>query len=63
MITPDRELAIAAAMDAGNRSMRKRGATQWDEDDYNAASKVYAALEEVWLNRKEETPSWLKEPG
>ena len=55
MITLDREMAIAAAMDAGNRSMRKRGATQWDEDDYNAASKAYAALEELWLNKKEET--------
>lgn len=52
MITLDREMAIAASMDAGNRSMRKRGATQWDEDDYNAASKVYAALEEVWLNKE-----------
>lgn len=54
MITLDHDLVIAASMDAGNRSMRKRGATQWNEDDYNAASKTYAALEEVWLNRKEE---------
>ena len=56
MITLDRELAIAASMDAGNRSMRKRRATQWDEDDYNAASEAYAALEKIWLNKKEETP-------
>ena len=55
MITLDREMAIAASMDAGNRSMRKRGATQWDEDDYNAASKTYAVLEELWLSKKEET--------
>ena len=56
MITLDRELAIAASLDAGNRSMRKRKALQWDEEDYNAASKAYAALEELWLNKKEETP-------
>ena len=56
MIKLDRNLAIAAAMDAGNRSMRKRGAARWDEDDYNAASKAYAVLEELWLNKKEETP-------
>ena len=54
MITLDRELAIAASLDAGNRSMRRRGAAQWDENDYNAASEAYAELEKVWLDKKEE---------
>ena len=56
MIALDHELAIAASIDAGNRSMRKRRASRWNEDDYNAASKAYAALEEVWLDKKEENP-------
>ena len=33
------DLAHAAGMDAGNRSMRKAGRAHWSEDDYNAAVK------------------------
>lgn len=35
--TLTKALAYAAAMDAGNRHMRKAGRTAWNEDDYNAA--------------------------
>jgi hypothetical protein len=36
VITQD--LAHAAGMDAGNRSMRRAGRTAWNEEDYNAAA-------------------------
>ena len=31
-------LAMAAGQDAGNRSMRKAGRTQWNDDDWDAAA-------------------------
>lgn len=40
-----RELAHAASMDAGNRSMRKAGRTVWNEADYNAS---VAEFDRLW---------------
>jgi hypothetical protein len=37
-LTPN--MAYAAGMDAGNRSMRAGNRVVWNEDDYNAASEV-----------------------
>ena len=37
-------IARAAAQDAGNRSMRKAGRTQWNEEDFNAAAQEYERL-------------------
>jgi len=34
-ITITREIARAAAMDAGDRSMRQAGRTAWSGEDYN----------------------------
>lgn len=34
-LTMTYELAHAAGIDAGNRSMRKAGRKHWNEDDYN----------------------------
>ena len=45
MIRMSREIAWAAAWDAGNRSMRKAGREVWNEDDYNAAC---AEFERLW---------------
>jgi hypothetical protein len=36
-ITMTYQLANAAGMDAGNRSMRKAGRTAWNAEDYDAA--------------------------
>ena len=38
------ELAYAAGIDAGNRSMRAGNRVVWNEDDYNEAAKVTNAL-------------------
>lgn len=38
------ETAMAAARDAGNRSMRQAGRQSWDADDYNAAAELCAML-------------------
>jgi len=38
-LTP--ELALAAAKDVGNESMRKAGRTTWDRDDWYAASREF----------------------
>ena len=35
-ITITREIARAAAMDTGDRSMRQAGRTVWGREDYNA---------------------------
>lgn len=42
IMTP--ELARAAATDAGNRSMRERGATRWNLDDYRRAARQFNLL-------------------
>lgn len=43
-----RQLAQAAGMDAGNRTMRKAGRKAWSKADYNASCRewlrVYRAL-------------------
>ena len=45
------DLAMAAARDAGNRSMRKAGRKAWNEHDYNAAVQEFHRLipEESYL--------------
>lgn len=44
-ITMTYGLAMAAAKDAANRSMRKAGRTKWNEDDWNA---MCAEFERLW---------------
>lgn len=39
-----RELASAAARDAGNRSMRAAGRAAWDADDWDAAAALFEYL-------------------
>jgi hypothetical protein len=38
-------LAKAAAMDAGNRSMRKAGRVAWNEDDFDTATSELDRLQ------------------
>ncbi len=40
-----REIAKAAAWDAGNRSMRAAGRTFWNRDDYNVAVRELHRLD------------------
>lgn len=42
-----REIAQAAAWDAGNRSMHACGRKQWNQDDYNEAVREFDRL---WPN-------------
>lgn len=49
-ITLTRQIAWAAATDAGNRSMRKAGRTSWTEEDFNTAAKEFDRL---WPQEKE----------
>lgn len=44
MITMTYDLAMAAAWDAANRSMRKAGRKVWSVDDYNAAVDEFYRL-------------------
>lgn len=44
MITMTREIAWAAAWDAGNRHMRQGGRTRWNKSDYNAAVREFNRL-------------------
>lgn len=46
-----REIALAAATDAGDRNMRAAGRAAWSEDDLNVATD---ALERLWYERTEE---------
>lgn len=48
------DLARAAGMDAGNRSMRKAGRKHWNEDDFDAAATVYNHLLDE-IERRQET--------
>lgn len=41
------KVAVAAGRDAGTRSMRAAGRTQWNEEDWSAAAAVTARLMEV----------------
>lgn len=41
-LTPS--IIMAAAQDAGNRSMRKAGRTNWSLEDWNVAAEVAARL-------------------
>jgi hypothetical protein len=50
-ITMTYSLAMAAARDAGNRSMRKAGRTAWAVADYNVAC---AEFERLWPEEKDE---------
>lgn len=43
-----RDLARAAARDAGNRNMRAAGRTMWSEADWNAACNEYERLLELY---------------
>ncbi len=46
------KIVNAAAMDAGNRSMRKSGRTVWDDSDYAAAVREFERLAptpEAWM--------------
>lgn len=45
MLALTRDIAWAAATDAGNRSMRKSGRTAWNWEDYNAAC---AEFNRIW---------------
>lgn len=36
-----RDIAKAIGLDAGNKSMKSGGRTEWNEDDYNAASEAF----------------------
>lgn len=38
------QLAMAAARDAGNRSMREAGRTKWNQADYNAMVREFNRL-------------------
>jgi hypothetical protein len=44
LITITRELARAAAWDAGNRNMRKHKREIWNQQDWNAACREFARL-------------------
>ena len=44
MLTLTRELAWAAAMDAGNRAMRKAGRSKWSEEDFITACDEFDRL-------------------
>lgn len=43
-ITLTRQLAWAAATDAGNASMRQAGRTKWSRKDYNTAARTFNEL-------------------
>ena len=43
-ITITREIARAAAMDAGDHSMRLAGRTTWSREDYNAMVREFDRL-------------------
>lgn len=45
-MTPEQrfDLAMAAARDAGNRSMHKAGRKDWNRDDYNEAALTFIKL-------------------
>jgi len=43
-ITITREIARAAAMDAGDRLMRQAGRTTWSREDYNAMTREFDRL-------------------
>lgn len=38
------KIAMAAAQDAGNRSMKKAGRKKWSKADYNVAAKTFNDL-------------------
>ena len=38
------QIAMAAGLDAGNKLMRERGLTEWDEACWNRASDVFSYL-------------------
>ena len=38
------KVAMAAGQDAGNKSMRVAGRTEWNEDDWNAAAATFNKL-------------------
>jgi hypothetical protein len=43
-VTANLSAIQAAARDAGNKSMRRAGRTEWDENDWNCACALYAKL-------------------
>jgi hypothetical protein len=50
MIQMNYKPAHAAAMDEGNRHMRKNGRNVWTEDDYNACAEEFNRL---WPEERE----------
>jgi hypothetical protein len=38
------ELALAAAMDAGNAHMRRHGRSAWNDEDHRVATEVFRRL-------------------
>jgi hypothetical protein len=50
-----KEIARAAAMDAGNAHMRKAGRTKWDHTDFYAASRAYNKLWPAYYDMYEDT--------
>ena len=56
------DLALAAAQDAGNRSMRKGGRVAWNDDDYNTMCAEFNRLippprvDSTHLDKAKETP-------
>lgn len=45
--TMNMKIARAASFDAGNRSMRAAGRTEWNDDDLQAAHDEFARLMET----------------
>jgi hypothetical protein len=56
-MTMTKDIARAIGLDAGNASMRRAGRSQWNEDDFNAASAAYQrAMRLIRIMAKERAP-------
>lgn len=44
------EIARAAARDGGNASMKKNNRNTWNQEDYNAAVKIFNTLSAMKTN-------------
>lgn len=56
--TLTRDIAYAAATDAGNRSMWAGGRRKWNVDDYNTAVDEF---ERLWPEAREMAREWEKD--
>lgn len=43
-IEPDYKIAMAASLDAGNRSCKKAGRKKWSREDWNEAVKAFEKI-------------------